>query len=135
MSAYITVEELGQYALAAQALSRFSTDEQLSAIEAASSEFDSYAAVRYPSLPFTTVPTAAKLHIARAAAMLLMGNRGFDPEGPDQLLVSGYKMALDFFKQVAAGKIPLVPAEVAPEASEGPTLWADTSRGIDYESV
>jgi phage gp36-like protein len=108
-SVYLTVEELLQYSLASASLQRFTREEQLMAIEAASSEFDGYACVRH-NVPFTALPMSAKMHVARVAGFVLMGSRGFDPEGRDKLIVDGYKMAIKFFENVASGKAPLSPA-------------------------
>lgn len=140
-SAYITVAELSAYALAAPSLARFTPDDQLIAIEAASSEFEAYASSKH-TVPLSAVPVVAKLHIARCAGYHLLGSRGFDPQGPDQLIQQGYKDALKWFQDVGAGRVPLgpVPGEPATPGDSGgsvfdPSVLSNDPRGLDYTDV
>lgn len=76
-------------------------------IEQASAEIDAYCS-RYP-LPFATVPEVLKKYCVDMALFHIFSRQGFrfTEESEDYIIYLRYKMAIDFLKQVASGKVDL----------------------------
>jgi phage gp36-like protein len=97
MPSYITHDELRKLGGSAGVLNRFSEEDIDAALDAASSEADCYLSAGYTT-PLTTVPSALKMHVARAAVYHLVSARGFNPQGSDELLERNYDRAISFYK-------------------------------------
>src|SRR5947209_12252974 len=106
MSRYATPADLAQLGLPAAALTGISTDDQQTALDAASSIVDSYLAARF-NLPLVA-PFPADLVQATCsfAAYTLLSRRGYNPEaGSDQNIRLRYEDARRWCEGVAANKV------------------------------
>lgn len=111
---YCTVEDL-QKQVNQDVLERVAGDEDGNllmdvidyGITQASAEIDAYCS-RY-TLPFATVPEVLKKYCVDMALFHIFSRQGFrfTEESEDYVIYLRYKMALDFLKQVAAGKVDL----------------------------
>ncbi len=104
MSSYATPSELASLSLPADALADITTQDQQTAIDAASDEADSYFRSRY-TLPLTgTIPEALKQAVCDIAAYRLMKRRGFDPD-QDPSVRQGFTDALGWLDDVGNSRI------------------------------
>jgi len=132
--AYITIAELDRLGITPDALCDVSNTAKLEAIEAASSEADSYISSRYVT-PLATVPLVVKFHVARLASAMLIDGRGRQVDGDDRTIDMMRAAAIKFFERVSSGVATLGPTEVAPAVIESPDVDSDDDRGWSRGSV
>jgi phage gp36-like protein len=123
---YVTAAELVQLAASANLIDSFAEEELDAAMDAASSEADCYLSAAYTT-PLTTVPTALKLHVARAAVYHLLSARGFSPEG-DAPVERNYERALDFYKALQKSQQNIPEEASAPDRDESVVVVSSRAR-------
>ena len=107
MSAYATFNEFTEYGLPQRSIGDQDMDRVLKAITAASRTVDSYLAPRYP-VPLTQWPEIVTRHTCSIAVWFYLGNRGFQTEGPDEIIRIAYEDAIKWCKDVAAGRATII---------------------------
>lgn len=128
MANYCDISDLTDLGIPAAALSGFTDDEKTSAIDAMSSEADSYLSARYKP-PFTSWPVSLRMHVARGAVYILMSKRGFNPNaGGNELIVKGYDDAKSWLTKVARGFVTLPVVDTAPAATAIPEVSSTAGR-------
>ncbi len=117
---YAVLDDVGRHALPLHTLTSVSTEDKATALLGATDEADSYLA-KAPSidLPLTSWSEALTMHVARIAAYGIMLRRGFQPDGPDQLIVKMRDDAIAWLKMVASGDVE-APGGGDPDPGTGP---------------
>lgn len=128
MSQYATVTDIANLGIAAAAIASFTTAQKDEALQAASSEADSYLSSRY-ELPLATWPKVLRLHVANMAAYMLLSNRGFAPDGSDQNIRDRHRDAVAWLQRVAERKATLDVASTSPAVAAVPTASSSDKRG------
>lgn len=126
--AYITEAELAQYGVNERVLRDFSSAQITSAIDAASSEADSYLSAGY-EVPLTTYPIALKLHVARATVYHLFTVRGPSPTGSDQVITDNYDRAIRYYRDLQKNLVNIPDTETEPDREENVVVYTTTKRG------
>ncbi len=119
---YAVLDDVGRHALPLPTIAGVSAEDKASALLGATDEAESYLA-KAPSidLPLTDWSEALTMHVARIAAYGIMLRRGFQPEGPDQLIVQMRLDAIAWLKMVASGDVEIVPPDPDPDPGGGGT--------------
>lgn len=139
MARYCTRDELARYGIRAEALRGISTDEQDSAIDAASDEMDGYLASRY-ELPLASWESDVRIHCARLAVYTLIVVRGFNPgrAGDEQLRLQR-EDAIAWLVRVSNGSVVPRVTDASSGATEGTVsggvhVSSNESRGYSSRS-
>src|SRR5678810_1386593 len=108
-SQYAELADIKLLAITSQAADRFGTPAINAALQAASSEADSYIASQF-TLPLITSPQgwdmSLTIAVCNIAAYRLYSQFGFNPNAPaDQLIVNRYKDAIAWLGQIRDEKI------------------------------
>lgn len=129
MTAYATFEEFENLGLIASAIDDCSQVE--AAILSASRFADSLIGTRYPG-PLETWPESLTNAVCKIAAFEYMATRGYQPEGPDEIILIRRNQAVDWLKMIGRGQAVLVgvgakaPTPAAPTAAR---VSSDEQRG------
>ncbi len=133
MAAYCTRAELTSLGIFSDALRTIGTDQQDTAIAAASDEMDGYLGARY-KLPLTAWGQDVRLMCARLAVYNLIAVRGYNPSSPgDAQLLETHEMAERWLKRVSDGSLALTVTDSSgleiSHISGGVKLMSNAGRG------
>ena len=101
---YATIDDLTHFGVNPDAHEHADITALEAALDAASSEADSYLSKVY-TLPVTSWGAALRMHVSAMAAYNVIATRGFDPSGVDGVLEKRRQDALDWLKMLATGVI------------------------------
>lgn len=131
--------DLARFGLRAEVLGAIDAGDQDGALAAASSIARDYLS-KVKDLPLVAGqwPVSLRIRVCWIAAYLLLVPKGFNPDGPDQLLVKNYDRALAWLEDVAAGRVlladpvdPPTPVTIAgPAVSAPPAVWNAAAAGL-----
>jgi phage gp36-like protein len=126
--AYVSLEEfVGR--LPDGVYDRFTPSEVKDALEEASSEADAYLEAIYGTTPLDEIPPALKMHVRRAALYHLLSDKGFSPDGDDQIIVTNYENAKSFYKEVQKRKQALPQSSTSPARQKAVVVSTPIKRG------
>lgn len=127
---YCTPADLASATLTVKALSTTTQDVQAKACIDASNEADGYLASRY-TLPLSAWPSDLRRKVAAMAACDVLTQRGFQPQGPDELIVQNRRDAVSWLMRVGAGTIspPGIADSTPAKRGSTPRLTSNPSRG------
>jgi phage gp36-like protein len=134
MTAYATRAEMYSMGIAQVAITGMSTDDQDTALEAASRMVDSYVRPR-GGVPF---PDPAPAELKRATCVIaawdLLTSRGHSPQGMDQVIQLRYESTILWLRDVATGKAQLdYENDATPSTVEhAPLIYCDDS--VDWDA-
>jgi phage gp36-like protein len=98
-------------------------------LEAASARADDYLAAQF-RLPLTVWTDSLRENVCSIAAWTLLKTRGFNPEGMDEAVETGFKEAIRWFERVASGLVALrVTDTSATSVPFEPAFESDDLRG------
>lgn len=125
---YAAPSHVARYALPAVATSGLSTTDQLDSCLGATDEAEGYLNSAY-TLPLTAWGEDLAKHVANLAGFDILRRRGFQPEGPDQVVIDGRDHALAWLKMVAGGRLrPVGILDSTPETYEGGAFVVSSAR-------
>ncbi len=101
--AYATRSDLETFGVSAESWDETKEDAE-AYLDAASDLADSYLRLHY-QIPFPPpVPTMLKQAVCKIAAYEILSHRGYNPEGDAGQLLTRYKQAIDWLKDVGSGR-------------------------------
>lgn len=103
MTAYATEADMARLGIQVAATKNTPSFDINAVLESASRFVDSYLSDRYVT-PFTTWTDDLRGAVCDIAAYRILRVRGFNPEGPDKLVVDAYDRAMKWIMDVASGK-------------------------------
>jgi len=107
MAAYATLDQFWVYGLPQKAVEYEEVAAITAAIDSASRTIDSYLAPRYP-VPLARWPELLIRHTCSMALWYFMSQRGFDTDGPDEVVRVRHDDAIRWCKDVAAGRASII---------------------------
>jgi phage gp36-like protein len=112
MPRYAEIADLDNFGITGSALASLSTAQKNAALDRASDDMDSYIGNVY-ALPLTDWGNDVRSKCCDIAVYHLLARRGFNPDGKDQIVQDRYDNAIDWLKDIAAGRARLLaPAAV-----------------------
>lgn len=126
--AYITRDEFENLGASDRILARFSDDRIDLAMEAASSEADTYFCGAFSETPLEEIPLAVKMHVARAALYHLL-SPNFSPDADNQIVLVNYDNAKAFYKAVQKSQQNLPQSQTVPTRDECVVVSSNVRRG------
>lgn len=132
---YCTPADLASSSLTTKALSATTQDVQARACIDASNEADGYLARRY-TLPLTAWPSDLRRKVAAVAGCDVLMQRGFQPQGPDEMIVMAKRDALTWLGRVGSGAVspPGIADSTPTKRGAAPRLTSAASRGWNDDS-
>jgi phage gp36-like protein len=129
-TAYATPADLVSGALTAAALANVSQDVQARACIAASDEADGYLS-RSKTLPLLQWPTELSRKVARVAGFETLSSRGFQPQGPSELILLERDRAITWLGKVGSGAVnpPGLVDSTPQKRAAAPRIASYPSRG------
>jgi phage gp36-like protein len=127
---YAAPSHVTRFALPAAALSGIDLSDQLDSCLGATDEAEGYISSAY-TLPLTAWGEDLAKHVANMAGFDMLRRRGFQPEGPDQVVIDGRDHALSWLKLLATGRIrPVGIVDSTPDTFEaGAYVVSSPKRG------
>jgi phage gp36-like protein len=95
---------------------------------------DSIIVKAYPDLPLTQWPESLTIAVCKLTAFEYTAVRGFDVNGPNEIMVIRYKQAMDWLKDVGANKAFLIgvpnQTSATPSAAVTASVYSDPDSGV-----
>jgi phage gp36-like protein len=132
---YATSTDLANFGLSQAALAGVNPSVITAALQSASDEADGYFRSQF-TLPLTNWSTDLTQKVCQIAALIILTQRGFSPDGSDDVYVQAASSARQWFRDVAMGKtVPGVTdsssgATPGYTTATGPKVFSQRSRGF-----
>jgi phage gp36-like protein len=127
---YCTPADLASASLTTKALSTTTQDVQAKACVDASNEADGYLGSRY-TLPLTAWPSDLRRKVAAIAGCDVLTQKGFQPQGSDEMIVMNKRDAVTWLNRVGAGTVspPGIIDSTPVKRGSAPRIASYPSRG------